>query len=1474
MDPEQQRVPMVQSAVVNAAPPYFPQNFEAPHGGKQQGGAAPPPMGAPDPWFVAGPQQPPVVVATVVAQPGYGMADSWPQNPVIVQSASPATVSWCGRKDGAGARLCACVVVALFVGAMAFLFVPFIFEDSDDDGRDGALLDSGFAAGAPPAVVCPTPSITHGSLVVDVDASQDGLPSDGRYHAGTAASVQCDPGFRHASTRPSIVLCWMSRDGLTAEWSRSLEGVTCESTQPPPPRPVVVQVRAQVYSPSDAAAAANRVESVLREQSGEQTVEVTSALTFPMSIDTIADGSPEREEFENSFRQSMAAELGGLEEDAIVVQGISGGSVVVEWALVVPSSVAELAASLVTTLAASETQIQVAVGGVQLSADTALMETPVVLQRPDVDCVGSWTSCERGCTCGECRPRVYTITTTGSGRGQECSAAHGSTSQVCEQYCVSPSPSPSGEDADATRPPPPSASGALTDAAFAGGTDADRGMNYDHAEYASSCEQQCHAPGGVCAEWGAPLHPCDACVESCSDQISWEHEMTDADWVQYESCELACHEVGAPCASSPACTGDGVALTDNGELRHMASDLANYQQCSWLMSCSRSGAVPRLSFRSFDLEAGWDYLYLYQGSSTEGVPAATLHGTRLPTDFVGTERTVRAQYTSDGSVSGEGFLASFECVDPSTVPPPPPDPCTTGIALTDGGTLEHRDLNNHQECEWSLTCSDLSLAPLVTFLQFHTEANYDYVFLYGRSAGEPTAPQPDARLHGSGLPRPFLSWSSAATVRYVSDGSVNRDGFSASFECVDPSTVPEPPPDPCRERVSLVDTGVIAHSELRVYQDCSWAMTCSDPELSPLIQFSTFETESSFDFLYIYDNSANDADEPAVEAPLWCPESEPQQCRMMCTVEACPAGQCNMREGDCCASSCHVYEPAECTGCCPQGAYCFAPDPPCCAERANADAAAADRPAAALHGGVLPHHFVASGSSAIAQYVSDGSVDLNGFAANFSCVDPDTVPPPPPDPCAYDPRTGVVTGVDLVDSGELNHARLANGQECVWRVSCSNAAWVPQITFSSFSTENNFDFLYLYDGANWADFDAPSLTLHGQSLPRPATASGSEAVARYVSDGSVLGDGFEATFRCIDPNGAQDEVGMVADSIVVHWRVCPMDAVVLVNNGCAQGDPHWDYEGMVCANDWTEQEAYCSYAHSPTSCVYCTEYTDDSDGQWGDHDGIMAPPDYYEPDVYDPTDPAFGGQDDVLGLLRIAGDVCPEQYEACESSVSLTADGQAGGCMVDVMAMIQYSEEPPPNSLAGALSSCMEDAMQDPNVVADVAALICGGDACCACTVGCVDDEQCMDGCFEPAADGTTGACAAMLYPDDDVSWGGGDVSDPCDMCIMGCDSMVDWDTMDDMDPSTPGMWAEFERCSNGCFDVQHGACGGFWNDATDLHPCDACVLGCHESGGDWLDGEIAMGRPFLLGEARSSAMMAAAVEMAACSASDWIVEM
>lgn len=83
--------------------------------------------------------------------------------------------------------------------------------------------------------------------------------------------------------------------------------------------------------------------------------------------------------------------------------------------------------------------------------------------------------------------------------------------------------------------------------------------------------------------------------------------------------------------------------------------------------------------------------------------------------------------------------------------------------------------------------------------------------------------------------------------------------------------------------------------------------------------------------------------EPAPAAPLWCPDSPPQGCRMMCPeAVACRAGQCNMRTGSCCDFSCVAFVQEECTGCCPPGAYCFAADPPCCADRASNCALGAD----------------------------------------------------------------------------------------------------------------------------------------------------------------------------------------------------------------------------------------------------------------------------------------------------------------------------------------------------------------------------------------------------------------------------------------------------------------------------------------------------------------------------------------------------
>ena len=87
-----------------------------------------------------------------------------------------------------------------------------------------------------------------------------------------------------------------------------------------------------------------------------------------------------------------------------------------------------------------------------------------------------------------------------------------------------------------------------------------------------------------------------------------------------------------------------------------------------------------------------------------------------------------------GSVNGDGFAAQFTCIDPATVPPPPPDPCTAPIALTDRGEVSHSELDNHQNCDWALSCTNSSLAPRLTFGSFNTESNFDYLYVQMLSA--------------------------------------------------------------------------------------------------------------------------------------------------------------------------------------------------------------------------------------------------------------------------------------------------------------------------------------------------------------------------------------------------------------------------------------------------------------------------------------------------------------------------------------------------------------------------------------------------------------------------------------------------------------------------------------------------------------------------------------------------------------------
>jgi len=55
---------------------------------------------------------------------------------------------------------------------------------------------------------------------------------------------------------------------------------------------------------------------------------------------------------------------------------------------------------------------------------------------------------------------------------------------------------------------------------------------------------------------------------------------------------------------------------------------------------------------------------------------------------------------------------------------------------------------------------------------------------------------------------------------------------------------------------------------------------------------------------------------------------------------------------------------------------------------------------------------------------------------------------------------------------------------------------------------------------------------------------------------------------------------------------------IVDHHACVTGYPHYDPEGVVCANDGDpDEEAYCSYDLGPSVCAYCTDNFSDTDGQ-------------------------------------------------------------------------------------------------------------------------------------------------------------------------------------------------------------------------------------------------------------------------------------
>jgi len=94
-----------------------------------------------------------------------------------------------------------------------------------------------------------------------------------------------------------------------------------------------------------------------------------------------------------------------------------------------------------------------------------------------------------------------------------------------------------------------------------------------------------------------------------------------------------------------------------------------------------AGKQMQISFNSFNVESGYDYLYIYDGPTTSSPLLATYSGTSIPADITSSGQFLTIRFTSDNTVTRPGYSIALSCIDP----PPVPD-CLV-VAQEGNGTL-------------------------------------------------------------------------------------------------------------------------------------------------------------------------------------------------------------------------------------------------------------------------------------------------------------------------------------------------------------------------------------------------------------------------------------------------------------------------------------------------------------------------------------------------------------------------------------------------------------------------------------------------------------------------------------------------------------------------------------------------------------------------------------------------------------------
>ncbi|XP_066263229.1 CUB and sushi domain-containing protein 1-like [Branchiostoma lanceolatum] len=320
---------------------------------------------------------------------------------------------------------------------------------------------------------------------------------------------------------------------------------------------------------------------------------------------------------------------------------------------------------------------------------------------------------------------------------------------------------------------------------------------------------------------------------------------------------------GTPTSAS-ACGGTLTASEGTVTSPNYPSDYGNNEYCEWTIAAPE-GSTVRLTFDSFNLENGWDFLNIYDGDSDTASLIWSLTGdmSGIPGHIISTSNIILVRFTSDGSTTAQGFEFSFtdggcwdnefRCSEGSCLPTAwrcdgtphclngedeedcgdDGGGCSPGDAVCDDGSSCYPV---EGVCDSVVDCSDGS-----------DEANFCLLF-----TGPPC----------SGTQLKCLDGTCIDKSTDVCDGENDcMDGVDEQ-QCWIPEDVTPTGSSECGGILAASDEGTVTSpnypSDYGNNENCEWTITA--PEGSTVrLTFDSFNLENGWDVLNIYDGDSDTA---------------------------------------------------------------------------------------------------------------------------------------------------------------------------------------------------------------------------------------------------------------------------------------------------------------------------------------------------------------------------------------------------------------------------------------------------------------------------------------------------------------------------------------------------------------------------------------------------------------------------------------